>query len=87
MSGWEVKSRAGNRTPPTIGEQEKRMIGGSAPGNRAQPQSAMSCKMITTRSDVIAQAAALMGLQGPPDGRTRIRVGSSLGASASSVKP
>jgi len=36
------------------------MIGGSDPGNRAQPQSAMSCKMITTRSDVIAQAAALM---------------------------
>jgi catechol 2,3-dioxygenase-like lactoylglutathione lyase family enzyme len=36
------------------------MIGGSDPGNRAQPQFAMSLKMIAIRSDVIAQAAALM---------------------------
>ena len=36
------------------------MISGSDPGNRALPPSSMSCKMITTRSDVIAQAVVLV---------------------------
>jgi len=36
------------------------VISGCDPGNRALPPSSMSCKMITTRSDVIAQAAVLV---------------------------